>query len=108
MLRIQNSSQSYIVNSNLSTDTSDFYWTPTDLINIGRLQIKSVQIYNENMFNLENENGDLKHTNLPQGFSNLSEDKVSELERSLTDLQHNGYVLRNNLPNSPNFKARYT
>ena len=101
------SSQSYIVNSNLSTDTSNFYWTPTDLINIGRLQIKSVQIYNANMFNLENENGDLKHTNLPQGFSNLSEDKISDLQRSLTDLQHNGYVLRSNLPNSPNFKARY-
>ena len=43
------SSQSFIVNSNLSADTSDFYWIPTDLINIGRLQIKSVQIYNQNM-----------------------------------------------------------
>ena len=43
----------YNFNSNLTTDTSNFYWTPTDLINIGRLQIKSVQIYNENMFNLK-------------------------------------------------------
>ena len=103
-----NSSQSYIVNSNLSTDTSDFYWIPTDLINIGRLQIKSVQIYNQNMLNLENESGNLKLTNLPAGFSDISEDKISELERSLTDLQHNGFVLRSNLPNSSNFKVRYT
>ncbi len=102
------SSQSFIVNSNLSADTSDFYWIPTDLINIGRLQIKSVQIYNQNMINLENEDGNLKHKNLPEGFSNLSEDKISELERSLTDLQHNGFVVRSNLPSSPNFKVRYT
>ena len=103
-----NSSQSYIVNSNLSTDTSSFYWIPTDLLNIGKLQIKSVQIYNQNMLNLENDNGNLIHTNLPEGFSDLNEDKVSELERSLTDLQHNGFMLRNNLPNSSNFKSRYT
>ena len=60
------------------------------------------------MLNLENESGNLKLTNLPAGFSDISEDKISELERSLTDLQHNGFVLRSNLPNSSNFKVRYT
>jgi hypothetical protein len=102
-----NSNQTLIVNSNLSADTADFYWVPTDLINIGKSQIKAVQIYTKNMINLIEEDGVLSHQNLPQGFSKISEDSINEIQNSLSDLQHNGFILRSDLPNSPNFKARY-
>jgi hypothetical protein len=102
-----NSNQSFIVNSNLSADTANFYWAPTDLINIGKSQIKSVQIYNKEMINLIEKGGILNHQNLPDGYSTLSEDKIIEMQNSLIDLQHNGFMLRSTLPNSPNFKVRY-
>lgn len=102
-----NSNQSFIVNSNLSADTANFYWAPTDLINIGKSQIKSVQIYNKEMINLKEQDGILIHQNLPDGYSTLSEDKIIEIQNSLSDLQHNGFILRSDLPSSPNFKVRY-
>ncbi len=101
-------SQSYLVTTNLSADVSDFYWTPTDLINFGKAQIQSIQIYNKNMINLVSEGEVLSHQNLPEGFSKLSEDKINEIHSSLTDVQHNGFILRTDLPNSPNFKVRYS
>ena len=106
-LKKPNSNQSFIVNSNLSADTANFYWAPTDLINIGKSQIKSVQIYNKEMINLKEQEGILIHQNLPDGYSTLSEDKIIEIQNSLSDLQHNGFILRSDLPRSPNFKARY-
>ena len=75
MLRIQ-TSQSYIANSNLSTDTSNFYWTPTDLINIGRSRSNQFKFIMQICLILKMKMDDLKHTNLPQGFSNLSEIKL--------------------------------
>ena len=30
-----------------------------------------------------------------------------EIQNSLSDLQHNGFILRSDLPSSPNFKVRY-
>ena len=101
-------SQSYLVSTNLSADVSDFYWTPTDLVNIGKSQIRSIQIYNQHMINLVEKNEVLNHQNLPNGFSKLSEDKINEIQSSLTDIQHNGFILRSDLPSSPNFKTRYT
>ena len=101
-------SQSYLVSTNLSADVSDFYWTPTDLVNIGKSQIQSIQIYNQHMINLVEKNEVLNHQNLPNGFSKLSEDKINEIQSSLTDIQHNGFILRSDLPSSPNFKTRYT
>ena len=101
-------SQSYLVSTNLSADVSDFYWTPTDLVNIGKSQIRSIQIYNQHMINLVEKNEVLNHQNLPNGFSKLSEDKINEIQNSLTDIQHNGFILRSDLPSSPNFKTRYT
>ena len=60
------------------------------------------------MINLENENGLLVHKNqLPQ-FLEISDSKIEEIQRTLTDIQHNGYILRSNLPSSPNFSARFT
>lgn len=101
-------SQSYLVNTNLTADVSGFYWTPTDLLNIGKSQIQTVQIYNQNMINLEEKDSSLRHSNLPLGFSKLSEDKISGVHSALTDLQHNGFILRSNLPNSSDLKVRYT
>ena len=101
-------SQSYLVNSNLTADVSGYYWTPTDLLNIGKSQIQTVQIYNQNMINLEEREGSLRHLNLPLGFSELSEDKISDIHSALTDIQHNGFILRSNLPSSSGLKVRYT
>ena len=106
-VKMPNSNQSFIVNSNLSADTANFYWAPTDLINIGKSQIKSIQIYNKEMINLIEKGGILNHQNLPDGYLTLSEDKIIEIQNSLSDLQHNGFMLRSTLPNSPNFKVRY-
>ena len=51
-IKATDSNQSYLVSTNLTADVSGFYWVPTDLINIGKSQIKSIQIYNQNMINL--------------------------------------------------------
>ena len=108
-VKMNNSSQSYVVSSNLGADVSNFYWIPNDLVNIGSEKIQSVQIYGKNMINLvKNEEGNLIHQNLPYGFEEINEDKVSEVLSSLTDMQHNDYMLRTDLPRSPNIKARYT
>ena len=108
-VKMNNSSQSYVVSSNLGADVSNFYWIPNDLINIGSEKIESVQIYGKNMINLvKNEEGILIHQNLPQRFEEVDEDKISEVLSSLTDIQHNDYMLRTDLPRSPNIKARYT
>ena len=74
---------------------------------MSKSQIKSVQIYNKEMINLKEQEGILIHQNLPDGYSTLSEDKIIEIQNSLSDLQHNGFILRSDLPSSPNFKARY-
>ena len=107
-IKASDSNQSYLVSSNLSADVSGFYWVPTDLINIGKSQIKSIQIYNQNMINLSNEDGGLKHTNLTSQFNKIDDDKIIEAQNILTDLQHNGFILKTELPNSPNLKARFT
>ena len=107
-VKFADSNQSYLVSTNLSTDTSPFYWMPNDLINIGPSNIKNVQIYNNQMINLENENGLLVHKNQLPEFSEISDSKIEEIQRTLTDIQHNGYILRSNLPSSPNFSARFT
>ena len=60
------------------------------------------------MINLVEENGLLNHQNLSDEFSKLSEDKITEIQNSLTDIQHNGFILRSDLPNTPEFKVRYT
>ena len=60
------------------------------------------------MINLEEREGSLRHLNLPLGFSELSEDKISDVHSALTDIQHNGFILRSNLPSSSNLKVRYT
>lgn len=107
-VKFADSNQSYLVSTNLSTDTSPFYWMPNDLINIGPSNLKNIQIYNNQMINLEYENGLLIHKNqLPQ-FSEISDSKIEEIQRTLTDIQHNGYILRSELPASPNFSARFT
>jgi len=107
-IKNKDTSQSYLVNTNLTADVSGYYWTPTDLLNIGKSQIQSVQIYNQNMINLEEREGSLRHLNLPLGFSELSEDKISNVHSALTDIQHNGFILRSNLPSSSGLKVRYT
>ena len=107
-IKASDSNQSYLVSSNLSADVSGFYWVPTDLINIGKSQIKSIQIYNQNMINLSYEDGGLKHTNLTAQFNKIDDDKIIEAQNILTDLQHNGFILKTELPNSPNLKARFT
>tara|TARA_B100000683_G_scaffold225792_1_gene224464 strand:+ start:1905 stop:2909 length:1005 start_codon:yes stop_codon:yes gene_type:complete len=107
-IKASDSNQSYLVSTNLSADVSGFYWVPTDLINIGKSQIKSIQIYNQNMINLSNEDGGLKHTNLTAQFNKIDDDKIIEAQNILTDLQHNGFILKTELPNSPNLKARFT
>ena len=102
------SNQSYLVSTNLTADVSDFYWVPTDLINIGKSQIQSIQIYNQNMINLSVKEGELKHTNLTSQFNEIDNDKIIDAQNILTDLQHNGFILKTELPNSPVLKARFT
>ena len=102
------SNQSYLVSTNLTADVSDFYWVPTDLINIGKSQIQSIQIYNQNMINLSVKEGELKHTNLTSQFNEIDNDKIIDAQNILTDLQHNGFILKTELPNSPDLKARFT
>ena len=102
------SNQSYLVSTNLTADVSDFYWVPTDLINIGKSQIKSIQIYNQNMINLSMKEGELEHTNLTSQFNEIDNDKIIDAQNILTDLQHNGFILKSELPNSPDLKTRFT
>ena len=107
-IKAPESNQSYLVSTNLTADVSDFYWVPTDLINIGKSQIKSIQIYNQNMINLSMKEGELEHTNLTSQFNEIDNDKIIDAQNILTDLQHNGFILKTELPNSPDLKARFT
>lgn len=108
-VKFADTNQSLLVSTNLTTDTSPFYWMPNDLINIGSSTIKNVQIYNNNqMINLLNEDGFLKHQNALPKFSEISESKIEDVQKTLTDVQHNGYVLRSYLPASPNFEVRFS
>tara|TARA_Y100000992_G_scaffold14591_1_gene8517 strand:- start:556 stop:1560 length:1005 start_codon:yes stop_codon:yes gene_type:complete len=107
-VKATDSNQSYLVSTNLSADVSDFYWVPTDLINIGKSQIKSIQIYNQNMINLNTVDGKFIHTNLTSQFNEIDDDKIIDAQNILTDLQHNGFILKSELPNSPDLKTRFT
>ena len=107
-IKAPESNQSYLVSTNLTADVSDFYWVPTDLINIGKSQIQSIQIYNQNMINLSVKEGELNHTNLTSQFNEIDNDKIIDAQNILTDLQHNGFILKTELPNSPDLKARFT
>ena len=107
-IKAPESNQSYLVSTNLTADVSDFYWVPTDLINVGKSQIQSIQIYNQNMINLSMKEGELKHTNLTSQFNEIDNDKIIDAQNILTDLQHNGFILKTELPNSPDLKARFT
>ena len=107
-IKTPESNQSYLVSTNLTADVSDFYWVPTDLINIGKSQIQSIQIYNQNMINLSVKEGELEHTNLTSQFNEIDNDKIIDAQNILTDLQHNGFILKTELPNSPDLKARFT
>ena len=107
-IKATDSNQSYLVSTNLTADVSGFYWVPTDLINIGKSQIKSIQIYNQNMINLSMKEGELEHTNLTSQFNEIDNDKIIDAQNILTDLQHNGFILKSELPNSPDLKARFT
>ena len=107
-IKASDSNQSYLVSTNLTADVSDFYWVPTDLINIGKSQIKSIQIYNQNMINLNTVDGKFIHTNLTSQFNEIDDDKIIDAQNILTDLQHNGFILKSDLPNSPDFKTRFT
>ena len=107
-IKATDSNQSYLVSTNLTADVSGFYWVPTDLINIGKSQIKSIQIYNQNMINLSMKEGELEHTNLTSQFDEIDNDKIIDAQNILTDLQHNGFILKSELPNSPDLKTRFT
>ena len=107
-IKATDSNQSYLVSTNLTADVSGFYWVPTDLINIGKSQIQSIQIYNQNMINLSVKEGELKHTNLTSQFNEIDNDKIIDAQNILTDLQHNGFILKSELPNSPDLKTRFT
>ena len=107
-IKASDSNQSYLVSTNLTADVSDFYWVPTDLINIGKSQIKSIQIYNQIMINLNTVDGKFIHTQLTSQFNEIDDDKIIDAQNILTDLQHNGFILKSDLPNSPDLKTRFT
>ena len=102
------SNQSYLISSNLTTDVSSFYWIPNDLINIGKEAIRSIQIYSNQLISLSNQDGLVSHQNLPSGFKEISENRLPDVFTSLTDLQHNGYLSRDELPSSADLEVRYT
>jgi hypothetical protein len=102
------SNQSYLISSNLTTDVSSFYWIPNDLINIGKEAIRSIQIYSNQLISLSNQDGLVSHQNLPSGFKEISENRLPDAFTSLTDLQHNGYLSRDELPSSADLEVRYT
>jgi hypothetical protein len=102
------SDQSYLISTNLTTDVSSFYWIPNDLINIGKEVIQSIQIYSNQLISLSNKEGLIIHENLPAGFKEISENRLPDVFTTLTDLQHNGYLARNELPSSADLEVRYT
>jgi len=102
------SDQSYLITTNLTTDVSNFYWIPNDLINIGKDSIKSVQIYSNQLISLTNQQGLITHDNLPSGYKEISENRLPDVFTSLTDLQHNGYLNKNELPSNTDLEVRYT
>ena len=102
------SDQSFLISTNLTTDVSSFYWIPNDLINIGKEVIQSIQIYSNQLISLSNKEGLIIHENLPVGFKEISENRLPDVFTTLTDLQHNGYLARNELPSSADLEVRYT
>ena len=41
-------------------------------------------------------------------FNEIDDDKIIDAQNILTDLQHNGFILKSDLPNSPDLKTRFT
>ena len=107
-IKESSSDQSYLISANLTTDVSNFYWIPNDLINIGVEVIKSVQIYSNQLINLSKQDDSISHQNLPTGFKEISENRLPDVFTSLTDLQHNGYLSKEELPSSADLEVRYT
>ncbi len=107
-IKESSSDQSYLISANLTTDVSNFYWIPNDLINIGVEAIKSVQIYSNQLINLSKQDDLISHQNLPTGYKEISENRLPDVFTSLTDLQHNGYLSTKELPSSADLKVRYT
>ncbi len=107
-IKSSNTNQTYLASVNLSTDAGSYFWVPNDLINIGSEQIKSIQIYKDQLINLSKKENQLLHQNLPQGFEEIDQDKIDEVLSVLTDLQHNGYMLKKDLPASSTFDVRIT
>jgi len=107
-IKESSSNQSYLISANLTTDVSNFFWVPNDLINIGEEAIKSVQIYSNQLINLSKQDDLISHQNLPTGFKEISENRLPDVFTSLTDLQHNGYLSTEELPFSTDLEVRYT
>lgn len=107
-IKESSSDQSYLISANLTTDVSNFYWIPNDLINIGVEAIKSIQIYSNQLINLSNQDDLISHQNLPTGYKEISENRLPDVFTSLTDLQHNGYLSIEELPSSSDLEVRYT
>ena len=107
-IKESSSDQSYLISANLTTDVSNFYWIPNDLINIGVEAIKSVQIYSNQLVNLSKQDDLISHQNLPIGYKEISENRLPDVFTSLTDLQHNGYLSTEELPSTADLEVRYT
>ena len=107
-IKESSSDQSYLISANLTTDVSNFYWIPNDLINIGVEAITSVQIYSNQLINLSKQDDLISHQNLPTGYKEISENRLPDVFASLTDLQHNGYLSTEELPSSADLEVRYT
>ena len=107
-IKESSSNQSYLISANLTTDVSNFFWVPNDLINIGVEAIKSVQIYSNQLIDLSKQDDVISHQNLPTGFKEISENRLPDVFTSLTDLQHNGYLSTEELPSSTDLEVRYT
>ena len=60
------------------------------------------------MINLNTVDGKFIHTNLTSQFNEIDDDKIIDAQNILTDLQHNGFILKSELPNSPDLKTRFT
>ena len=50
----------------------------------------------------------ITHDNLPSGYKEISENRLPDVFTSLTDLQHNGYLNKNELPSNTDLEVRYT
>ncbi len=107
-IKESSSNQSYLISANLTTDVSNFYWIPNDLINIGEEAIKSVQIYSNQLISLSKQDDLISHQNLPTGYKEISENRLPDVFTSLTDLQHNGYLSTEELPSIADLEVRYT